>query len=309
MIASTQPATLMSTAERQLWQKDGFLHIRGALDPAQTQRVLAGTRQAETDLRKMTAEAQAQHCGATGSTASDDLRIRNAVALGPFMDDLIDHLPIYGRAVALLGPYLQVCGTEVLLRKPFPHDALAVHVDGGAGLGRMIPDFTSTISHVKALYFLTDVNADDHGNVVLIPGTHTEPLPETAKELAAHPARARSFQLHAAAGDAILFPSTLWHAVAPNRGDTTRTSVVVWYSQTWARPVDYVEMTPSVLSRLTDRQRLMFGDLDHRPVAHYLPSQPDYLPTMLRGLPSGSPELTPFLDDRRSHVQDDETGR
>jgi len=311
VIESTTPSTvdLLTTDQRERWRRDGYLHLENALSEEQIERLLRGVDEAVSVFQRLPEDQQAVHAGATGTMASDDMRLRNVVSLSGFMDELLDLPAVFEPALALLGPYMQVCGTEILLRKPYPDDALALHVDGGSGLGRMLPNLKSNMSHVKALYFLTDVQAADQGNVILVPGSHDVEFPRSGDDLASHPLRQESFQLQARAGDVILFPATLWHAVAPNKSGMTRTSLVVWYSQLWARPVDYHRIEPDVFARLTKRQRLLLGELaDPRPVTFYLPTQSDYLPTMTTGIPRNSTELLPYFDDYDGHLKDEETG-
>jgi hypothetical protein len=307
---AASPVGLLGAAQRNLWRRDGYLHLQSALTREHVDRLLRGVDEAVSAFRRLPDDQQTAHMGATGSMDSDDMRLRNVVSLSGFMDEVLDLPAVFEPALALLGPYIQVCGTEILLRRPNPDDALMLHVDGGSGLGRMLPNFDSNISHVKALFFLTDVQGVDQGNVILVPGSHEVEFPRASSALASHPLRQGSIQLQARAGDVILFPATLWHAVAPNKSQASRISLVVWYSQLWARPVDYHHIESRVLERLSKRQRLLLGALaDARPVTYYLPTQADYLATMTAGVARDSSELFPYFDDYDSHRQDEETGR
>lgn len=304
------PFGLLGAARRNLWRRDGYLHLQRALGQEHIARLLRDVDEVVCTFKGLPEDQQTAHVGATGSMDSDDMRLRNVVSLSGFMDELLDLPAVFAPVLALLGPYIQVCGTEILLRRPYPNDALALHVDGGSGLGRVVPNFDSNISHVKALFFLTDVQGVDQGNVVLVPGSHDVEFPHSSAALASHPLRRGSIQLQARAGDVILFPATLWHAVAPNKSQASRISLVVWYSQLWARPVDYDRIEPKVLERLSTRQRLLFGELaDARPVSYYLPTQAHYLATMTAGVARDSAELSPYFDDYDGHRQDEETGR
>jgi hypothetical protein len=309
--SAPKPAlSILSDSFREAWQRNGYIHLTGVLDERLLRRMRRGVEDTVEKFEALPDTQRLSHLGATGTTASDDMRLRNVVSLSSFMDELLDLPGVFELALALLGPYMQVCGTEILLRRPYPKEALALHVDGGSSLGRMLPNVESNVSHVKALYFLTDVEGADQGNVVLVPGSHVVEFPSSSQALAAHPFRKKAFQVSARAGDVILFPATLWHAVAPNKGDVTRTSLVVWYSQLWARPVDYFTIDPRVLERLTARQRLLLGGLPGaKPVTFYLPMEPDYLPNMTAGIPRSSSELLPFFQDYDEHRMDEETGR
>ncbi|MFG1892299.1 phytanoyl-CoA dioxygenase family protein [Micromonospora sp. NPDC049051] len=281
------------------WEEDGYLVLKGVLDRAEVRDLRGRVERAATDYRDGPRVGRA-HEGATGNR--EDLRVKNVVSLSDCLDELLDLDPVYRRAVALAGPYLQVCGTEIILRHPRPTPALAMHLDGGAALSRMMTVPGAPVSHVKALYFLTATPGPGTGNMTVVPGSHRIPLPRTGEGFSTHPARARERELVVDAGDVVLFPWNLWHSVGPNNTTTTRVSAVVWYSQLWARPVDYAQVEAHVLDRMTPRRRLLLGGIaDAVPSTYYLPAADDYLPTMLAGLPLDAPELAPYVDDRDSH--------
>ncbi len=296
----TRSPLLISDDERAMWERDGYLLLKKVLDFDHVARLLEQSNSLVDAFDQLPPQQRTAHLGATGNR--DDLRVKNVASLSGCLDDLLDHEPVFRRALALMGPYIQVCGTEILVRRPRISPALALHLDGGASLNRMMPHPGSPLSHLKALYFLTDITMPDTGNVIVVPGSHRIPLPDTVEEIARHPARDQERQLIVQAGDVLLFPWNLWHAVGANRADRTRISAVVWYSQLWARPVDYDRMDETVFARLTPRRRLLLGGLtDPKPSTYYLPASEDYLPTMLAGQPLDARELAPYVDDRLAH--------
>jgi len=130
-----------------------------------------------------------------------------------------------------------------------------------------------------------------------VPGSHQVALPADAGLVDDHPLLERSVQLMVGAGDALLFPWSLWHSVVANLSTQTRLSAVVWYSQLWIRPFDHHRVDPGVLARLTPRQRLLFGDLADTtdPQEYYWPTQPDYLDTMIEPPWRRSREMFAYL--------------
>jgi ectoine hydroxylase-related dioxygenase (phytanoyl-CoA dioxygenase family) len=94
---------------------------------------------------------------------------------------------------------------------------------------------------------------------MLVPGSHRVPFPTSGFAIERAPAGV--VQLLSKAGDAVIFPWSLWHAVAPHRGDRARKSVALRYGQLWCRPYDYERLSPETLNRMTPRRRRLFGDL------------------------------------------------
>ena len=105
-------------------------------------------------------------------------------------------------------------------------------------------------------------------NFLFVPGSHRRKFPPKA------PTSPRgAVQLLTRPGDALLFPWSLWHAVAPNRSGRVRKSVTLRYGPLWARPYDHERLPAEVLERLSPRRRRLFGDLgpESRPWECYYP--------------------------------------
>lgn len=271
--------------------RDGYLLLRSALTAGEVARCLHGVRAAAEAYDGLAPADRGSHDGLAGNRS--DLRLLRTVELTAGLDFLLDHGIAFDTALALIGPYVQVVSTEILVRRPRDDTPLPLHVDGGPSLGGVLPHPDGKLTHLKALYFLTDVTSKDQGNVVVLPGSHTRP------SLTSPSADASSaVQLEAEAGDLLLFPWSLWHGVAPNRSSSNRVSVVVWYAQLWARPIDYQSLRAETLGRLTPRQRLLFGDIELTPNMdrYYMPGTQSYLSTMLDHRQRGSSEIKPYLN-------------
>ena len=136
------------------------------------------------------------------------------------------------------------------------------------------------VLQMKAQFFLTDLSDDDCGNFMLVPGSHRVTLPPDRIESKETPDGA--IQLRARAGDVLLFPWSLWHAVAPNHSGRIRKSITFRYGQLWSRPYDYERLPETVLGRMTPRRRRLFGDHGPNadPVSYFYPNEEEHLRLM-----------------------------
>lgn len=235
----------MTGAQRRRWNEHGYLLVRNVLTPAEVCTLLAAIE--EVLLRPSRAHVIAQGPGAW--------KVDQAVAHTAALDALVDHPRAFPLLLDLLGPFLQVIGSEIFVREASETQLVDWHTDGGPTLARFLPTKDMPILQMKAQFFLTDVDGDDRGNFMLVPGSHRRTFREGGVD-------ARdAIQLHARAGDLLLFPWSLWHAVAPNRGGHVRKSVTLRYGQLWSRPYDYRDLPGDVLARMTPRRRRLFGDL------------------------------------------------
>jgi len=158
---------------------------------------------------------------------------------------------------------------------------------------------------IKCQVFLTDVSTPDSGNFLLIPGSHRR-LPERTgtcyldglnETFARGDLPEGAVTVCAKAGDALLFPYSLWHAVGPNRR-APRTTFIFRFGQLWQRPNDYLRQPDKVLERMSPRLRRMFGDLgrDPHPLDYHKPQ--DQAAVMSRAY-YGTPDRG-LAGDRRS---------
>ena len=83
-------------------------------------------------------------------------------------------------------------------------------------------------------------------------------------------------QILAKPGDVLLFPHSLWHAVAPNRTKRTRYSIILRYGLTALRPFERFDSVLADDSRsLTIRQRRVLGDFGSENPSPYRPLNQD----------------------------------
>jgi Phytanoyl-CoA dioxygenase (PhyH) len=259
IVTSSAPARLLTTGERRQWDEDGYLHVRNALPPGTVASLLSAL--SALHERFTEGRGKAEYWTDVFDAGNDrDLSIANAITWCPGIAELLDHPGVFGKVLGLMGPYLQVLGSEIFYRYPFPSSLVDFHTDVGPALRTAAPAGDKAVQ-LKAQFLLTDVSEADHGNFTVAPGSHRRAFPGRIGFGQVEDA----VQVLAAAGDVVLFPLSLGHGVAPNRSDSTRVSVILRYGQAFCRPVDYWT-TPSqqVLDQLTPRHRRLLGDLGSR---------------------------------------------
>lgn len=271
-----------AVTEKQLscWERDGYLFLENVLSTTETASLLKAV-----DILLESAEQahilSQQDTGPRGGTQA--FKIAQAITLTSALDPLTDHPRIFPLLLTLVGPYLQILGTEIFVRLPGPAVEALVewHTDGGPAMEGFLPRPGNPILQMKVQFFLTDLTGPDMGNFMLVPGSHRTTFADGEQFSLSPPAGA--IQVMARAGDAILFPWSLWHAVAPNRSGNVRKSVTLRYGPMWSRPYDYDRLPAEVLARMTPRRRRLFGDLGEaaHPHSYYYPDTAEQLGLML----------------------------
>ena len=146
--------------------------------------------------------------------------------------------------------------------------------------------------HLKIGWFLTDLDAPDMGNFLLIPGSHRGKFPRSDADAVAlsSPSRFQEVdeidagvpgaeQVLLRAGDALLFHNALWHAVSRNRSQVRRKNVFFVYAPLWMRLGDRMSSSPELIARADPVRRQLLGALaeesggvhpgdEHAPLIH-----------------------------------------
>jgi ectoine hydroxylase-related dioxygenase (phytanoyl-CoA dioxygenase family) len=265
----------ISAARRRHWNRHGFLLIEQALSPAEVASLLS----AVDAVIALKPDRDFVSQGSAGA-----FKIVQAISETDALDPLTDHPTVFPILLALLGPWLQILGSEIFVRTPGAgrEPLVTWHTDGGPTLDSFLPRRGNPILQMKAQFFLTDLASPDSGNFMLVPSSHRTTMPPDRMESAKAPGGA--IQLCARAGDVLLFPWSLWHAVAPNHSGRIRKSITFRYGQLWSRPYDYERLPDHVLGRMTPRRRLLFGDHGPNadPVSYFYPDEEEHL-RLMRG--------------------------
>ena len=250
------------------WREQGYLLLRQAIPRDQAAAFLAAADEA---IAAYEAEPGFAHAGS--------YTIVQAIWRTAGLDELIDHPGTFPTILGLMGPYLQLMGTQIYVRPAGRESDFRWHTDAGRSLQQIRVTDDSLPLNFKVQFFLTDIPEPDRANFCLVPGSHRREFPETGFPAGTDPDGA--IQLRVQAGDVAIFPHNLWHSVAPNHGDSVRRSVTFRYGQMWCRPYDYEKAPAEVLARMPARRRRLLGDLgdDYIATDYYKPH--DQLEVML----------------------------
>lgn len=243
------PTRQLTDEQKARWAIDGYLVLPGVLSRAEVARL---KREVDRLYRKHVTRSP-------NGDPTKGLDHRNATEDSEVLIEFIDHPATFGLVLDLLGPYIQLSMAEVLVRPPSTAFKGYIHTDGGEAMRRIRVTETSWPLQLKIQYFLTDVLRPDSGNFLVFPGSHLRPYPE-GNPLPTVDAPG-AVQVCVRAGDAAIFPHSLWHGGAPNLSKRPRKTLIYCYSQMCFRCFDYEKPSPRTLEQCTPRQRRLLGDL------------------------------------------------
>ncbi|TCO15695.1 phytanoyl-CoA dioxygenase PhyH [Kribbella steppae] len=275
VLANQSPTrSALTTEQLSLFDDCGYLLVKGMFNHDEVDRGLEMVRHALGSG----ATTIAWHPSFTDREHT--LRIRDAISQCPELATFLDHPRLVSTLIALLSDSVQILGTEIFVRSCENRPLEGWHTDGGEYLQRIMLAPGSQCLQIKCQIFLTDTSQDESGNFLLIPRSHRRmPEPHETCYLDGLNEGLHRGELpddvttiHAAPGDALLFPYSLWHAVGPNRLQP-RITLIFRYGQLWHRPNDYTRQPAHLLERFSPRLRRMFGDLgdDPHPLEFYKP--------------------------------------
>jgi ectoine hydroxylase len=254
----------MTEAQRETFERDGYLLLRGALDPDEIER-----------LTEAVDRVWAGHRGETGTSGAAALHLLAFAGQDEVFLELLDHPATLPLIVELLGwnVYMYHCHLDV--HPPEPPDQRVTwrwHQDGGRQNLDLETEPRPRMS-VKLAYFLTDCGEPGRGNFRVIPGSHLRnalPRPDeggTPDPPGAEPVLAR-------AGDVVLFDRRLWHMRSRNRSSITRKVLFYAYTYRWIRARDDLRVRPELLAAVTPvRAQLLGAGSDA--IGHWIPRDGD----------------------------------
>ena len=257
---NTTCVSSLSIDERVQFDRDGYLLVRHALAHSE----LTAASAAVGRLRERNAAPVGRTFNAFNVVEEDDAFL-----------DLMDHASVLGRLSGLLGTNLQLLMSQAMVRPPTPQPALGWHHDGPKPYGFPSIDGRAPLLNAKVGWFLTDLTQDNLGNLMVVPGSHTWGVLPKAGDLehSAHETTELdvdmpgAVQVHAAAGDAIIFHNGLWHAVAASTAKHERVVLYYAYGPSWLRLNDRVASSPALVRRSSPVRRQLLGALS-RPEDH-----------------------------------------
>jgi ectoine hydroxylase len=222
--------TTMTNAEREQFDEDGYLLIRGALSHDEVEF-----------YRDAIDRLYMQH------TPGEPIHLLSAVRNCPELAGLLDHPAVFGYVWSMLGWNTHVYHSHVDVHprvkeeKPFWWHW---HQDGGRQNREIETDPRPRLS-VKLAYWFSDVSHPGRGNLTIVPGSHkTNWLPGPPKRDVEWPTPAGAMQVLVEPGDVLFFDRRIWHARSDNHSDMTRKVAFFGYTQRWIHIRDEVEDLP-----------------------------------------------------------------
>ena len=248
---------ILTTDQRKQWKKDGYLVLEGVFSPDEVEALTITVDEMDAAFRK-----------GENVTADSVLDKRNVMEDYDIFIELMDHQVTFPIVCELMGDFIQLSMSQVIVRPPNPKDKGYLHTDGGQAMRTIRVSRSSSPLQVKIHYFLTDLEAPDSGNFTVVPGSHNRTFPETGVKEG--PYIPEAVQLRVKAGDAAVFPHALWHGVVANRSELPRKTLIYCYSHQCFRPFDYEKASPELMERCTPRQQRLIGDIgDWKPGSYF----------------------------------------
>lgn len=256
---------VLTHEERKFWHKNGYLLLKSVITGTLLSQIQKAVDQAILNY------LQNQNLEINKGFGTSSFRILNSITLTQGIDVLLDYDNVFKKIVDLMGPYIQVMGTEIFVRNSSTSYQKSFHTDGGPGMQNFLPTRNNPPIMLKAQFFLTDVVHENNANFCFFPGSHTKKimyktddcsLPEKYNFKPDGKLPKGAVQLIAKAGDVVLFPWSLWHGVSPNLGTEVRRSVIIRYGQLWCRARDHNIVADNIIQRFTNRQKRLLGDFD-----------------------------------------------
>lgn len=285
-------AVPITAAERERFERNGFLVIRGALTPDEVRRCADA-------LDRVYAAA------AAGGRIKDGASLHQlgAVANCHEAAALLDHPATFRYVWSLLGWNIHVYHSHLDVHPPLPARRpfrFEWHQDGGRQNREIETDPRPRLS-VKLAYWLSDVSEPGRGNFKVVPGSHlTNWIAGPPRRDVPWPDPSGAVEVTAFPGDVVLFDRRLWHARSDNYSGYTRKAVFFGYTFRWIAIRDENDRiwSSDLAARLSPVQRQLLGgygdaDGDHA-WGHYPARTPLYGWLAERNLlDAGNPPLRP----------------
>ena len=238
---------VLTDSQRQFFNAHGYLVVPNALDEITRDRLIEVVDR--VDARERNEEHGRQLLSVTNIVAEDEALIQ--------LVDCSTTFPkiwgILGWNIYLYHSHLDVTPSDNVEAQSW---SVAWHQDSMRVNDEIESDPRPRLS-LKIGYYLTDVSQPDHGNTLVVPGSHLQNNLDCPDDGQSNPAAAEP--LCVPAGSAIILDRRVWHTRSANTSDLTRKVIWYGYSYRWLRPKD--EMTVEQLyPTLTPIQRQLLGD-------------------------------------------------
>ena len=166
---SSAAAETLTAEMRTHWNERGYLLLEQVIPRDDADRFLA----AADEVIAARGAAVPRKLGGGSYT------IIHAVEHTAGLDELMDHPGTFPIILDLMGPYLQLMGTQIYVRPPGEHSGFNWHTDAGPSLQRIRVTDDSPPLNFKVQFFLTDhPRRGTAPNFCLVRGSHHHQFPE-----------------------------------------------------------------------------------------------------------------------------------
>ena len=264
--------------ERELWDRDGYFIIEGALSEDEMAPI-------EDEIDRYDALSQ-QHGREAGSYLDlmnivdrtiDRSNGNESLPTEPnrVFIELLDHPGHLGILCDLMGAAVHALGTQIMIRPPCATPKSRWHRDTMAPYGFPPANGHMPLQQFRIGWFLTDMPEPNMGNFCVIPGSHHQGFPKIPSGLD-HALQLTSFadyekledicegcpgarQITVNRGDAVVFHNALFHAVSRNTSAIHRRNLYYVYGPWWARLSDRNEVSPAAAAMCSPVQKQLIG--------------------------------------------------
>ena len=133
---------ILTKDQRKQWKTEGYIVLRGVLSPDEVQALTATVDEMDAEFRE-----------GENVTADSVLDRRNVMEDYDIFVDLMDHPVTFPIVRELIGDFIQLSMSEVIVRPPNPKDQGYLHTDGGQAMRTIRVSRSSSPLQVKIHYF------------------------------------------------------------------------------------------------------------------------------------------------------------
>ena len=260
---------MLRDAERQAFERDGYLIVENALTPAQVELALAATDRLADEARVK------KNLGPRDRVAVHNFAGRDEAFL-----ELVDLPQTFARVWGLLGWNIQLYHSHLNITPPEGPDkghGLSWHQDSGR-LNLELETNPQPRVSLKVGFFLTDCTQPGRGNFQVLPGSHLQnemDFPDGNRKCEL-PGRV---PVLVPAGTAVFFDRRIWHSSSANHWHNPRKVLFYGYSYRWLRPRDEVTLDERLSDRMDPVREQLFGA---SPTGNYGYTSPNAVDVPLR---------------------------
>lgn len=238
---------MLTTAEHETFERDGYLVVEDALPAALVDELTTLCDRFDAEYRK-------DH----GLDEAARISIIDFVGKHPRFVELLDWPLTFPKVWGILGWNIQLYHSHLVVSPPDPTapQFMAWHQDSGRLNDELETAPRPRIS-LKVGYFLTDTTELGRANFYVVPGSQlrdeidvprgSSELPEGATPVCVKP------------GSAVFFDRRTWHTASRNEWDRSRKVLFYGYSYRWLRPRDDVTIRPTDWEDRDAIQRQLLG--------------------------------------------------